>query len=318
MKEKLRIAILGIGGVGGYFGGKLAKHFADSKDTEIIFIARGENAKTIRLKGLQVVTSSASFQAKPHLVSNEADEIGIVDLFLVCTKAYSLEESIIKFRECLGEKTVILPLLNGVNHAETIKKIVPNVEVWNGCAFIVSRLIEAGVVKIESDIKLLQFGSFNGTKEKLEKFDHLLKSAGIDAELSSDIDKTVWEKFIFISSLATLTSYLDTNVGGVNSSVENQNLLIQLIAEVTSLAKAKKINIAGNIEEITFERIKGAPPESTSSLHSDFMKKGKTELETVTGYVVREGQRLNLPTPTYERLYAELMKRNETTKSAGY
>lgn len=310
MNEKFRIAILGIGGVGGYFGGKLAAHFADSEEIEIIFIARGENAKTIHLKGLQIVTNSESFQAKPHLVSNEADEIGIVDLFLVCTKAYSLEESIIKFRECLGEKTVILPLLNGVNHAETIKKIVPNVEVWNGCAFIVSRLIEAGVVKIESEIKLLQFGSFDGTKEKLEKFEHLLQSAGIDAELSADIDKTVWEKFIFISSLATLTSYLDTNVGGVNSSIENQNLLTQLIEEVTSLAKAKKINVAENIAEFTLNRIKGAPAESTSSMHSDFMKKGQTELETLTGYVVREGKMLNVATPLYERLYGELKQRN--------
>ena len=307
--NKFRIAILGIGGVGGYFGGKLAAHFADSQDIEIIFIARGGNEKAIKENGLKVFTTQEEFVASPDLVTNEPSEIGVVDLFLICTKAYDLQESIYKFKSIIGENTAILPLLNGVNHAETIKSILPNAEVWNGCVFIASRLSEPGVIKVDSEIKLLQFGSFDGTKEKLERFEELIKSAGVDVELSADIDKTVWNKFIFISSLATLTSYLDTNFGGINGSSENRKLLFELIKEVTALARAKKINVADDIEEATFERVKIAPPESTSSMHSDFMKKGKTELETLTGYVVREAKFLNVTTPIYERLYEDLGKR---------
>lgn len=310
MLEKFRIAILGIGGVGGYFGGKLAVHFADSEDVEIIFIARGENEKAIKKNGLKVIANPEEFIAKPHLVTNEANEIGKIDVFLICTKAFDLEESINNFKNIIGERTAILPLLNGVNHAETIKSILPDAEVWNGCVFIASRLAEPGVVKVDSEIRLLQFGGFDGAKEKLEKFEKLLKSAGIDVELSADIDKTIWDKFIFISSLATLTSYLDTNFGGINGSPENQKLLFELIKEVTTLARAKKINVAEDIEETTLNRIKLAPPDSTSSMHSDFKKKGKTELETLTGYVVRESKSLNLATPVYERLYEELRKRD--------
>lgn len=233
----------------------------------------------------------------------------MVDIFLICTKAYDLEECIIKFKQCIGENTAILPLLNGVDNSERILNLAPNAEVWKGCAYIASRITEPGVVKVDSDIKLLQFGGFNGKSQKLELFEKILKSAEINVELKDDIDKTIWEKFIFISSLATLTSYLNTNAGGINSSAENQNLLSELIAEVTSLSKAKTINVDENIEQITFDRIKGMSPEITSSMHSDFIKKGRTELETLTGYVVRESKRLNLSASLYKNFYEALKMR---------
>jgi 2-dehydropantoate 2-reductase len=309
MSEKYRIAVLGIGGVGGYFGGKLAEHFADSKDVEIIFIARGENAKAIKTKGLQVITTNNNFSAKPKLITDEPSEIGVVDVFLVCAKAYDLAESINKYRDCIGENTAVLPLLNGVNHAETIKQILPDIEVWNGCVFIVARLIEKGIVKVDSEIKLLQFGSLDGANDKLESFKNVLKTAGIDVELSLDIEKTVWEKFIFISSLATLTSAFDKTVGEVLSSEENTAVLKDLIAEVTNLARAKKINVADNIEEITLEKIRKAPPTATSSMHADFAKKGKTELETLTGYVVNEASLFEFNTVNYTWLYGHLKQK---------
>ncbi|NJM52751.1 MAG: 2-dehydropantoate 2-reductase, partial [Blastocatellia bacterium] len=130
MSEKYRIAVLGIGGIGGYFGGKLAEHFADSNDVEIIFVARGESIKAIKINGLKIITPEGEQIVKPHLVSNEPNEIGKIDLFILCTKAYDLTESIEKYRDCLNENTVILPLLNGVNHAETVQKILPDLEVW--------------------------------------------------------------------------------------------------------------------------------------------------------------------------------------------
>ncbi len=310
MSEKYRIAVLGIGGVGGYFGGKLAEHFADSNEVEIIFIARGESAKAIKLNGLKIFTPEGEQIVRPNLVSDNPSEIGKIDLFILCTKAYDLTESIEKYKTCLSENTVILPLLNGVNHVETIKQILPNADVWDGCVFIVARLVEKGIVKVDSEIRLLQFGSNNADKSKLEKVENIFKSAGIQTELSQHIDKTIWEKFIFISSLATLTSYLDKTKGEILGSIEYSKLLTDLISEVTNLARAKNINVAENIEEITLEKIKKAPPSATSSMHADFAKKGKTELETLTGYVVQEAKLLDVATPVYARLYEELETRN--------
>ncbi len=309
MSDKYRIAVLGIGGVGGYFGGKLAEHFADSNEVEIIFIARGESAKTIQTNGLRIITPEGEQVVRPNLVSDEPNEIGKIDLFILCTKAYDLAESIQKYRACIGEKTAILPLLNGVNHAETIEQILPNAEVWNGCCFIVARLISAGVVKVDSEIRLIQYGSFTGSKGNLKKVEKIFKSAGIQTELSQHINQTIWEKFIFISSLATLTSYLDKNVGEILGSAEYQQILVDLISEVTNLARAKNIKVLENIAELTLEKIKKAPSTATSSMHADFAKKGKTELETLTGFVVREAKLLNVATPVYSQLYEDLQKR---------
>jgi 2-dehydropantoate 2-reductase len=309
MSEKFRIAILGIGGVGGYFGGKLAEYFADSNEVEIIFIARGESAKAIAQNGLKIITPENETIVRPHAISENPSEIGKIDLFILCTKAYDLAESIEKYRDCITEKTAILPLLNGVNHSETVQQVLPDADVWGGCCFIVARLIEKGIVKIDSEIRLLQFGSKSAEKSKLEKVENLFKSAGIQVELSQDIDKTIWEKFIFISSLATLTSALDKTVGEILSSDENRQTLIDLISEVTNLARAKKVNVAENIEELTLEKIQKAPQDATSSMHADFAKKGRTELETLTGYVVEESSLLDLRTPNYTWLYGHLQTR---------
>ena len=168
MSEKYRIAVLGIGGVGGFYGGKLAEHFAGSSDVEIVFIARGESAKVIKENGLKIITAEGERIVKPNLVSDEPSEIGKIDLFILCTKAYDLAESVEKYRDCIGENAAILPLLNGVDHAETIKQILPKADVWNGCCFIVARLIEKGIVKIDSEIRLLQFGNSGSENAKLE------------------------------------------------------------------------------------------------------------------------------------------------------
>lgn len=311
MNGKYRIAVLGLGGVGGYFGGKLAEHFGDSNEIEIIFIARGESAIAIKQNGLKIITRENETIVRPQIVSDLPGEIGIIDLFVICTKAYDLTESIEKYRNCVGNQTVILPLLNGVNHAETIKRILPEADVWNGCCFIVARLIEKGIVKVESEIRLLQFGSESAEKSKLEKVENLFKTAGIQVELSNEIEKTIWEKFIFISSLATITSSLDKTVGEILNSSENTILLTDLIAEVAELARAKKINVAENIEELTLEKIRKAPLNATSSMHADFAKKGKTELETLTGYVVDQSSMFDLETLNYTWLYGNLKGRSQ-------
>lgn len=123
-----KIAIAGIGGVGGYFGGWLAKHYENS-DVEIYFIARGENETAIRDHGLQLETTSGNFTAHPKKVSADPNEIGPVDLLLCCTKTYDLEESIARLRPCITRDTVILPLQNGVDSRERIHKIFPEQEV---------------------------------------------------------------------------------------------------------------------------------------------------------------------------------------------
>lgn len=301
-----RIAILGIGGVGGYLGGKLAARNAGSGDTEIVFAARGENAKAIEANGLTISTADGESNSRPSLVTDDPQKIGEVDLLVIATKAFDLEESVTRYSKLIGPRTSILPLLNGVDHADRIGAIYPDADVWNGCVFIVARLQRPGVVRVDSEIRLYQFGGVGSDREKLKRFESILRSAGVDSQLSVDIEKTVWEKFIFISPVATLTSAFDSNIGGLLETDEKRSVLESMIAEVAAVARAKRINVGPDIETATLEKIKKAPPGSTSSMHSDFKKGGRTELETLTGYVVTEAAKLGVAVPMYEKFYGEL------------
>ena len=306
ISKPIKIVIAGIGGVGGYFGGKLAKHFENNNEVAIIFYARGENEKAIRANGLQVESGIGNFIARPALITSKASEIGIADFLILCTKSYDLEQTLLQLFPCIDHSTMILPLLNGIDSNQKIKDIFPENEVAEGCVYIVSRLVKPGVIKQMSDRRLLFFGSKTVSSEKLHQLENIFKQAGIDARLPDDIQQTIWEKFLFISPLATATSHFDASVGLVLSNPQHRAILLLLLAELKKIAESKQIHLSDNIIEKILEKMGSLPFDITSSMHTDFENKKPTELDSLTGIVVKLGQQLNVATPTYERLYNEL------------
>ena len=305
-----KIAIVGIGGVGGYLGGMLAKHFEGSTEVEIYFIPRGENEKAIKQNGLKVETTKGSFVTHPKLTTSNPGEIGLIDFLIYCTKSYDLEESIKQFIPCINKETVILPLLNGVDSKERITAILPGNEVWDGCIYIVSQLSEPGLIKETGNINTLFFGSDTGTEVKLKKLETIFKESGISCTLSGNIQQEIWKKFIFLSPIATLTSYLNVNFGVILSSEEHKKTLWSLLHEIKAVADAKKISLPVDIIQKTMGTMLGLQKETTTSMHRDFQKGKKTELESLAGYVVRLGKQLNTATPTYEIIYGKLKVRS--------
>ena len=308
-KPKFKIAVVGIGGVGGYVGGKLAARFENSADVEVVLLARGENEKAIRADGLKLITTKGEQIAKPKLIS--AEEIGNADLLLLCTKEYHLEETISSLKDFIGEKTVILPLLNGVDTAERITRIFPDAEIWQGCIYIVSRLIEPGVVQESGNICLIYFGDGKAKSEKSESVETIWREAGIDAHFAEDIDAKMWEKFVFISALAASTSYFNTTIRGVLDNQEYKNLLDELLYEIKRVAKAKKIGISEEAIQQKLDKLPTLPPEVTSSMHTDFSSGKRAELQSLVGYVVEQAKELKVPTPVYDKVYSELAKRQK-------
>lgn len=308
MTPPFKIAILGIGGVGGYIGGKLAGHYKNSNDIEIIFIARGENKKAIKSNGLKLITPGGEQIIHPSITTDKPEEAGPVDLIICCVKSYDLENSIESLRPCISRETIILPFLNGVDASERIKKIFSRAEVWEGVVYIVSRLIAPGIIKKSGNINQFYFGSAFAVREKLERIQAIFKSAGIKSEIPENILQTLWEKFLFISPLATLTSYLNLSVGGILSNTENSELLFNLLNEAVTIAKAKKVTLTENIIQKTMEKFKSLSPEITSSMHSDFQKGNKAEVNSLTSYIVLAGNGLSIPTPYYSKILPELKK----------
>jgi 2-dehydropantoate 2-reductase len=301
-----KIIIAGIGGVGGYFGGLLAQAYEKSNAVEIFFVARGEHLKRIRDHGLHVIASSGEFIAHPQLATDHPHEIGLVDCIFICVKSYDLEPMVRSLITCIDERTVIIPLLNGVDSMHRIRSILPTVTIWPGFAYVVARINEPGIVENAGNIQKLFFGSDKDCTAHMIEIEAILKKAGIDATCTNKISILMWEKFIFISSLASLTSYLDKNRGEIMDNQDDMNMLIGLIDEIASIAEASGVNIPADIRTTTLAKLRSLTRDTTSSMHHDFKHHHKTELETLTGYVVREGQRLAIPTPIYEQIYEAL------------
>lgn len=309
--NKTNIVIAGIGGVGGYFGGLLAKQFDDHPNVEVNFFARGTHLEVIQKNGLKVVKGDSEFSVRPSLASNNAAELGAADYIIVATKSYDLETVIEQLKPCIQPHTVLLPLLNGVDSGEKIRNKLPGNLVLDGCVYIVSRLKQPGVIENIGTIQTLYFGFDQVEDERLHLLERLFREAAIEASLSKDVSRVVWEKFIFISPTATATSYYDSSIAELMSDSIKGETIVKLIEEVKQIAKAKQIVVADDITEKTLHKLRGFPAGVTSSMHFDFQNnKPITELESLTGYVVNEGRKLNIATPTFLMMYNALQNRS--------
>lgn len=308
MTHKTKIVIAGIGGVGGYFGGLLARAYAGNDDIEVHFIARGAHLKEIQNHGLTVIKGDIDFIGKPFLATDNATEIGIADYVIICTKSYDLAEMLNQLMPCIGTETVLLPLLNGVEAVEKIRDQFPNQLVPAGCAYIVSALKEPGVVENMGNRQEIYFGLDNATDQRLTALEDLLKAAGVEATLSNNISKLIWEKFIFLSCIATATSFYNKPIGELLK--ENRTALQDFISESAAIATAKNIEVEPNTADKAMKHYESLPFATTSSMQRDFQfNSKKTELESITGYVVKQGKRLGIPTPYFEAAYQALLKR---------
>lgn len=303
-----RIGILGLGGVGGYFGGLLAKAYQKSDDVEIIFIARGETQKAIAENGLKIVTDDSEMIVRPNLVSNDPSEIGVLDYLICATKTYDIEESFTSLKSCIKKETIILPLYNGVDAQERIKKILPDNEVLQGCVYIVSMIFSPGTIRRIGFYEKLFFGSKTASFSKMEELKNILQKAKVESYLVENIEETVWEKFIFISALASATSYLNQNIGEILSNSESKVTYIELLHEIEDVAQAKGLKLPHDIVAQSIQKLEKSPKEATSSMHRDLLAGKNTEALSLTQFVVNEGKKYGVKTPLYEKIAAVLVK----------
>ncbi len=307
MHKILKIAILGMGGVGGFLGGKLAVRYENSEKAEIIFLARGAHLRKMAENGLKLITPHGELTARPALVTDQPNPINdTVDLLVCCVKSYDLEDSLKPFQKIIGNNTAILPFLNGVDATERIKRLFPETEVWEGCVYISARLTETGVVTVISEKHQFFFGAQQAATDKMRKIESMCKEAGLQTRYSEHITQTIWEKYFFIAAVATLTSYAHVTLGDILESKKYSLHMRDLLEELKAITDAKKISVPEDIVSKTMDKLKAFPPETTSSMASDFEKGSTTELDALTGYVVALGKNLQVPTPTFEKMFLAL------------
>lgn len=312
---KTKIVILGLGGVGGYYGGMLAREYRNDPEAEIYFVARGAHLKKVKEFGLAVKTERGTFVAYPTLATDKASEIGIADYIIVTTKSYDLDATIEQIKPCVGKHTVILPLLNGIDITTRIRELLPGIEVWQGCTYIVGRLLEPGLVESSGNIHLLYFGCDNKTNERLLDFEKTLKAAGFDARFSPDILSVIWKKFCFISSTASLTSYFDVSFGALLTEEERKETLVGLLRELLDVARAEGVDLDEDVIQEVIRQLEELPFNTTSSMHSDFKAGKNTELDSLTGVVIQMAKKHGIDVPIYEKVYTKLKQEEQQNRS---
>jgi len=301
----MRIAIVGIGGVGGYIGAKLCSLIGTQKKKyKVVFIARGDHAEAVKKGGLRVVEDDGEFTAVPTEVCTAKEAKGTFDLILVCVKSYDIHDAVLALTKNIRTDTVLMPFSNGVNNAQIISKMV-DAKVINACVYILAHIEAPGVIRKQGSLFAAVFGDPVWFGESLY-IDYMLKDAGLRTKFTEDIDKAVWKKYLFISAFASLTSYCDCGIKTVCDSHYHE--AETLLREIASVAKGKGIDIDTEVNK-ALKTATSLPAEATTSMHLDFQHHRRTELDTLSGYIVNEAKSLGVDVPLMRKFYDELRKR---------
>ncbi len=306
----MRIGIIGIGGVGGYYGGKLALKYTGRSKHDVIFYARGEHLAAIRRDGLKLVTVDGECIVRPAQATDNPAEMGPLDLAIFCTKSYGLEDAARAVAGNLGADSIVLPLLNGVDITDRLRAVLPRGEVLYGGVFISSAIQGPGVVRQVGGTGQLFFGPANRADvEKYRPIETLLKDAGIKAELSADALLPLWTKYIFIGPMAGVTSLTGKPFGEVLADAADRALVEGMMREIEAVARGKGVNFPPDIVETSLGKAAAFAPTTKTSMQLDYERGNRTELDIFTAYMVQAGKELGIPVPLHRKVYVELMMR---------
>ncbi|MHB8066744.1 MAG: 2-dehydropantoate 2-reductase [Desulfobaccales bacterium] len=302
----MRIAIMGTGGVGGYYGGLLSQ-----KGQEVIFIARGAHLQAMREKGLHVKSIHGDFVVSPAEATDDPAEVGPVDLILFTTKTYHTDIAAQAIKPMIGKETVVVPLQNGIDAAELIGAYVGREHLIGGVTWLSAAIEAPGIIGQYSQFRRVVIGEFNGKlTARLKKIYETLEAAGITVELSDDILKVLWTKFVFISAISALGSLTRATIGEYRQVPEAREILAEALREVAAVAQARGVKLERDLVEKTLEFIDNAAPDMKTSMQRDVEAGRPSELESMIGVVPRLGRQTGVSTPVMKLAYAVLKPGN--------
>src|SRR5688572_29059603 len=294
---------MGTGGVGGYYGGLLAK---DGND--VTFISRGAHLYAIRHEGLKVKSVHGDFAVSPANATEHPAKVGPVDLILFCVKTYNTDEAAEAIQSAVGPQTVVLSLQNGIDAADRIGKVVGMDHVLGGATWLSSAVEAPGVIKQVSEFRRIVFGELDGTRSpRILSIYEVLQKTGITVEVSEDILKVLWTKFVFISAASSLGSLTRLPMGDYRSVPATRVMIASLMREVETLARAQGTVLDEDVVQRSLEFMDNAGPHSKASMQVDVETGHRTEIESMIGVIGRKGRELGVPTPVADFVYASLL-----------
>jgi 2-dehydropantoate 2-reductase len=290
----MRIAIVGSGGLGGYFGGRLAAAGAD-----VAFLARGAHLAALQTHGLRIVSPKGDLHLRSVVATDRPADIGPVDVVLFSVKLYDTDSAVPLLPKLLGTDTVVIPFQNGVESVETLSGAVARPHLAGGTAYIQAAIAEPGLIR-HLGLDLIIFGELDGTRSpRLERFFGACQKAGVSPKLTDQIDVEVWTKFVHITGMSGMTSVTRSPVGILRDDPDLRAMWTAALNESIAVARAKGINLPASLASDLMGLVDQLPPRASSSMLADLEGHRRLELPWLSGAIVRMGEALGVPTPVH-------------------
>jgi 2-dehydropantoate 2-reductase len=298
----MKIAVLGAGGVGGYFGARLA---ADGN--EVTFVARGGHAEVLRRDGLRVLSAGGDLHVRPVRLHEDPRATGLVDIVLVAVKMHDLEAAAGIVRPLLQADTAVVPFQNGVEAMAILERTLGRRHVCGGVAYIAAAIEQPGVVRHTGTMARLLFGEADGSRSwRLEALQAACQGAGIEATLSPAIESEIWRKFLLLTPFAAITCLGRTTIGAVREDPMLWRRFMAMVAEAAAVAKGHGVALPDDIAEERIAFARGLPTEMRSSMLHDLEAGRRLELDWLTGAILRLGAEVGIDTPVSREVFTAL------------
>ncbi|MGH8677791.1 MAG: 2-dehydropantoate 2-reductase [Burkholderiales bacterium] len=298
----MKIGIIGSGGVGGYFGARLA---ASAED--VTFVARGAHLDAMKKNGLRILSALGDLHLTSVRCTDDTSTVGAVDIAMIAVKLWSTEDAARAAKALVGPDTAVISFQNGVVAVDTLVPIVGKKHVMGGVANIAALIEAPGVIRHNGTMANLFFGELDGKRSKRgEAFLAACNKAGINSALVDDIHKAIWEKFVRLVTLSAMTSLTRLPVGPIREDADTRALMLQVMEEVIAVGRAKGAKFAADIVADQLKTIDSYPPKMVASMYGDLWRGNRLELPWLSGTVSRYGKELGIPTPANQFVYTAL------------
>ncbi len=292
---------MGVGGVGGYFGGRLAHSGVD-----VTFIARGATLEALRTRGLRVESINGDFTLERVNATDTPSEI--VDAILVCVKAWQIPDAVARVQPMIGPETMVVPLENGIDAPDVLAPIVGREQVLGGLCGIVSFIVEPGHIRHTAAEPFVMFGELdNRSSERGQRLCDAFRAAGVKADVPPDILHSMWTKFLFIAPMSAIGALTRVPIGEWRTMPELRAIAEESLREMIALAKARGVDPGDDALQRTMDRYDNLAAASTSSLQRDVMEGKPSELDAQIGAVVRLANESGVAAPVSSMLYHLLL-----------
>jgi len=308
----MNIAVIGIGGVGGYFGGKLTQLLKDDKSLNIYFIARNQHLAEIQKNGLILDSDDGEFICHPTKATDDISELPMLDLCLVCVKGYDLDKTMPLLIDKISDNTMILPLLNGVDVYERIRKSIDKGILFPSCVYVGTHIEKPGKVTQRGGTKTIHFGNDPENSFVDPAIFDLFKRADIKYNWLDEPYTEIWSKFVFIAAYGLVTANFNKTIGEVVASDELSSYTKKIMHEISSIARKRGVALPESIENDSFAKGKNFPFEAKTSFQRDFENIDKPdERDLFGGTILRMGIKSGVPTETTKEIYESIQKKKK-------